>query len=111
MKAIIAILFIALSLVSCKKDEDNAQVFEAKAVFSNDLPSDGCSWRVFVQSEFYGPDTNSVQKISDFLANNSVKSLEFIISCQLTGKNTIVTCGWGGTQTLPEISILSIRKP
>ena len=79
----------------------------ANVIIHNDLPFDGCSYPVELNGVRYAPSVASSGNVESFATR--VGANEATIDYELTGASGTVKCGWGGTQSLPEINVLAIR--
>lgn len=79
----------------------------ANVIIHNDVPFDGCSYAVELNGVRYAPSVASAGIVESFATRVGVN--EATIDYELTGATGTVKCGWGATQSLPEINVLAIR--
>ncbi len=72
----------------------------------NGLPYDGCSYPISINGVRHAASPATKQLVSAFATRAG--TTKATITYRLTGGTTTVDCGWGSTQTLPEIEVLSI---
>ncbi|MDP3232047.1 MAG: hypothetical protein Q8S33_36890 [Myxococcales bacterium] len=76
-------------------------------IIHNELPFDGCSYPIELNGVRYAPSAASAGLVESFATR--VGANEATIDYELTGASGLVKCGWGGTQSLPEVDVLAIR--
>lgn len=98
------------SLAPFNKTENglNSGATTGAGVLENGLPYDGCTWVVRIGDRPYGPSEGSVGLIEAF-THNTIGKTSATIEYQVTGNQVAVSCGWGSTDVLDEIVILSLR--
>lgn len=79
----------------------------ASVIVRNDLPADGCSYPIELDHTRYAPSPASKPRVRAFAEQFGANAA--IIEYELTNGVAEVECGWGATQQLPEIEVLSIR--
>lgn len=79
----------------------------ANVIIHNGLPFDACSYPVELNGVRYAPSVASARLVESFVTQ--VGANEATIDYEVTGATGSVACGWGGTQSLPEIDVIAIR--
>lgn len=77
------------------------------AIIHNDLPADGCSYPIEFNQVRYAPSPASMPKVRTFAQQFGANPA--VIEYELTRGVAQVECGWGATELLPEIEVISIR--
>ncbi|MCU0698585.1 MAG: hypothetical protein MUC96_18950 [Myxococcaceae bacterium] len=75
------------------------------ATVENGLPYDGCSYPLTIDGVQYAPSADSMARVE---AIAQVGRVNVTVTWRATGKQTTVACGWGSSQTLPEVQVVSI---
>lgn len=82
-------------------------VLSATATIENGLPYDGCSFPITIDKTEYAPSAASRALVRS-IAEKKIGSTKVSLTYRLLGSMGSVECGWGSTQTLPEIEVLSL---
>lgn len=82
-------------------------VLSASASVENGLPYDGCSYPITIDKTEYAPSASS-RALVQAIASRKIGQTKVTLTYRLSGATGEVECGWGSTQTLPEIEVLSI---
>lgn len=94
--------------------------FQPARLFNNGLPADGCDYRIALQVDTtwieYAPDEKSRVLVEEF----ATKNLDFTsnyhgykeiqVKGHPTKKKRSLSCGWGATQQMPEITLSELKE-
>lgn len=75
----------------------------------NGLPYDGCTWLVHLGGQAYGLGAASKARLEAVV--QAIGRTRVRIEYRVTGAQVAVPCGWGSSQTLPELELLSVTLP
>lgn len=76
------------------------------ASIENGLPYDGCSYPITIGELTYAASPATKSLVESVIKR--IGTTRASITYRRTGGMTTVECGWGSTQTLPEIEVLSL---
>ena len=116
MKNFLPLIVIFVLGCSSKTAVEGPERTEAALLFENGLAYDGCAERIQLLSDslFYGPTASSLpvlqKALSDIPRDQSGPSRAVTVRFIKTGKQTIVSCGWGGKLPVDELDVLEIKK-
>lgn len=119
MKPLVIALMFTL-LTGCQTRSTNAVYpveTQAALIFENGLAYDGCAERIQLLSDslLYVPTQATLpvlqKALSDIPPNPNTHLRTVTIRYVRTGQPTILYCGWGSKQEVPELKVLAITKP
>lgn len=82
-------------------------VLSATASVENGLPYDGCSYPITIDQTQYAPSASS-RALVQAIASRKIGHTRVTLTYRLLNSLGSVECGWGATQTLPELEVLSL---
>ncbi len=127
VQAIFLLIILNLLCFSCRMEKASMPEIASKAIiYNNNLPVDGCAEHIYLEepegkdsyavlpdsssrSLFYNIlDTEIAQLPQDIYHGNL--QIPVVIKYQKTSNNAELLCGWGKSNTVPQIKIVSITK-